>query len=110
MHSVGCGGVCVCGGGGGGGGAGRGGGQRGRAEGAGRGGGRGGVVIIRESIPTHYCIQGMEAYGNQLPEKVEFVIQQPITSKEDQITLVPARLNGIENPHISHAPPPCFKW
>ena len=40
------------------------------------------------------------------PEEIEFVIQKPNTSKQDQITLILAPLNNIDIPPVPHHLPP----
>ena len=44
------------------------------------------------------------------PEEIEFVIQDPTTSKHNEITSIPASLDNIEIPLIPHSPPPSYKW
>ena len=42
--------------------------------------------------------------------EIEFTIQEPTTSKQDQITLIPAPSLHIDIPQILHPPPPGYKW
>ena len=44
------------------------------------------------------------------PEEIEFSIQEPTTSKQDQITSIPAPSLHIDIPPIPHPSPPGYKW
>ena len=44
------------------------------------------------------------------PEEIEFTIQEPTTSKQDQITSIPAPSLHIDIPLLLHPPPPGYKW
>ena len=44
------------------------------------------------------------------PEEIEFAIQKPTTSKQDQITLIHVPSIKIDIPPILHHPTPGYKW
>ena len=48
--------------------------------------------------------------GGAPPEEIEFTIQERTTSKQDQITLIPAPSLHIDIPTILLPPPPGYKW